>query len=95
MEGRAIVSLATPFKISIIDALTSQNFDFRSQCSKTKLKLASWSSGNAFTSVARGSNLVQLKLDTVLPTARHRRNIFSKEAMLPRCNDVELGTPAR
>ena len=30
--------------------------------------------------------------DTVLPTARHRRHISSKEAFLPRCNDAEMGS---
>ena len=107
----AVLSLATPFKISLIDGLTSQVFDLRSQCSasifrwcivqnfsysfakliKTKLKLASWSSGNAFVSVARDSNLGPLKSNTVLPTACHRRNIFSKEAMSPDSSDAELG----
>ena len=38
-----------------------------------------------------GSNLVPVKSDTVLPTARHRCNISSKEAVLPRRNDVEVG----
>ena len=38
----------------------------------------------------RGSNLWPVKSDTVLPTARHRRNIFSKKAVLPRRNDAEM-----
>ena len=39
----------------------------------------------------RGLNLVPVKSDTVFPTARHRCNVSSKEAMLPRSNDAEMG----
>ena len=38
-----------------------------------------------------GSNLGPVKLDTVLPTARHRCDIFSKRAVLSGCNDAEMG----
>ena len=38
-----------------------------------------------------GSNLGPVKLDTVLPTARHRCDIFSKAAVLPWRNDAEMG----
>ena len=39
----------------------------------------------------RGSNLGPVKSDTVLPTARHRCDISSKEVVLPGRNDVEMG----
>ena len=40
----------------------------------------------------RGSNLGPVKSDTVLlPTARHRCDISSKEAVLPGRNDAEMG----
>ena len=39
----------------------------------------------------RGSNLGPVKSDTVLPTARHRCDISSKEAVFPGCNDAETG----
>ena len=39
----------------------------------------------------RGSNLGPVKSDTVLPTARHRCSISSKEAVLPGRNDTEMG----
>ena len=39
----------------------------------------------------RGSNLGPVKSDAVLPTARHRCNISSKEAALPGRNDAEMG----
>ena len=38
----------------------------------------------------RGSNLGPVKSDTVLPTARHRCDISSKEAVLPGRNDSEM-----
>ena len=38
-----------------------------------------------------GSNLGPVKLDTVLPTARHRCDISSKGAVLPGRNDAEMG----
>ena len=38
-----------------------------------------------------GSNLGPVKSDTVLPTARHRCDISSKEAVLPGRNDAEMG----
>ena len=38
-----------------------------------------------------GSNLGPIKLGTVLPTARHRCDISSKEAVLPGRNDAEMG----
>ena len=38
-----------------------------------------------------GSNLGPVKLDTVLPTARHRCEISSKGAVLPGRNDAEKG----
>ena len=38
-----------------------------------------------------GSNLGPVKSDTVLPTARHRCDISSNEAVLPGCNDAEMG----
>ena len=37
-----------------------------------------------------GSNLGSAKSDTMLPTARHRSNISSKEAGLPGRNDMEM-----
>ena len=39
----------------------------------------------------RGSNLGPVKLDTVLPMAGHRGNIYLKKAMLPRRSDAEMG----
>ena len=39
----------------------------------------------------RGSNLGPVKSDAVLPTARYHCEISSKGAVLPRCNDVEMG----
>ena len=39
----------------------------------------------------RGSNLGQVKLDAVLPTAFHQCDISSKGAMLPGRDDAELG----
>ena len=38
-----------------------------------------------------GSNLGPVKSDTVLPTARHRCDISSKEAVLSGRNDAEMG----
>ena len=38
-----------------------------------------------------GSNLGPVKSDTVLPTARHRCDISSQEAVLPGYNDAEMG----
>ena len=38
-----------------------------------------------------GSNLGPVKSDVVLPTARHRCDISSKEAVLPGRNDAEMG----
>ena len=38
-----------------------------------------------------GSNLGSVKSDSVLPTARHRCRISSKEAVLPGRNDAEMG----
>ena len=38
-----------------------------------------------------GSNLGPVKSDTVLPTARHRCDISSNEAVLPGRNDAEMG----
>ena len=35
--------------------------------------------------------MIPFKSNAVLPTARHRSN-FSKGAMLPRCNDREMGS---
>ena len=37
-----------------------------------------------------GSNLVPVKSDTVLPTTRHRCDISSKEAALPKGNDAKM-----
>ena len=39
----------------------------------------------------RGSNHSPVKSDTVLPTAYHRCDIFSKRAVLPGRNDAEMG----
>ena len=39
----------------------------------------------------RSSNLGPVKSNTVLPTARHRCDIFSKGAGLPGHNDAEMG----
>ena len=57
------------------------------------LQPASWSSGNAFVSGAGGLrfNLGPVKSNTVLPTARHRCDISSKEAVLPWRNDAKMG----
>ena len=38
-----------------------------------------------------GSNFGPVKSDTVLPMARHRCDISSKEAVLPGRNDAEMG----
>ena len=38
-----------------------------------------------------GSNLGPVKSDTVLPTARHRCDISSKEAVLRGLNNAEMG----
>ena len=38
----------------------------------------------------RGSNLWRFKSDTVLPTARHRCDIFSKGTVSPGRNDAEM-----
>ena len=38
-----------------------------------------------------GSDLGSVKLDTVLPTARYRHDISSKEAVFPGRNDAEMG----
>ena len=43
----------------------------------------------------RGSNHGPVKSYTVLPTARHRCDISSKEAVLPGCNDVRWAPPTR
>ena len=57
---------------------------------KLQYRPASWSNGNVFVSGAGvwGSNLGPVKADTVLPTARHRCNITSKEAVLLGHNDA-------
>ena len=39
----------------------------------------------------QGSNVGPVKSDAVLPTARRRCKISSKEAMLPGRNDAEMG----
>ena len=39
----------------------------------------------------RGSNLGRVKSETVLAMARRRCNVSSKETVLPRHNDVEMG----
>ena len=38
-----------------------------------------------------GSNLGPVKSDSVSPTVRHRCDISSQEAVLPGCNDTEMG----
>ena len=38
-----------------------------------------------------GSNLGPVKLDTVLPTARHRRDVSLKGVVLPGRNDAKIG----
>ena len=38
-----------------------------------------------------GSNFGPVKSDTSFPTARHRCDISSKETVLPRRNDAEIG----
>ena len=40
-------------------------------------------------------NLGRVKSDTVLPTVRHRCDISSKEAVLPGCNDPDMGPQTR
>ena len=40
----------------------------------------------------RGSNLGPVKSDSVLPTARHRCDIFSKRAVLRGHSDAEVGS---
>ena len=59
-----------------------------------KGKPVSWSSGNAFVSGAGGVRFKSraVKSDTVLPKARHRCDISSKGAVLPRRNDTEIGS---
>ena len=52
--------------------------------------LAIWSSGNAFVSGSGGSNLGQVKSDTVLPTTRHRYK-FEKSCVAHRRNDADMG----
>ena len=56
-------------------------------------KPASWSSGNAFVSGAVGLKFRSRarQIGTVLPTARHRCNISSNGAELPKRNDAEMG----
>ena len=39
----------------------------------------------------RGSNLWQVKSNTVLPTAHHPCNISSKGSVWPGCNDADMG----
>ena len=53
----------------------------------------SWSSGNAFFSGSGGLRFKSQagQIGTVLPTARHRCNISSKEAVLPGHNGAEMG----
>ena len=52
----------------------------------------SWSSGSAFVSGAGDLSFKfrAVKSDTVLPTARHRCDVSSKEAVLPGRNDAEM-----
>ena len=52
-----------------------------------------WSSGNAFVSGAGGLRFKSRagQTEPVSSTIRHRRNIFFKEAVLPGCNDAEIG----
>ena len=42
-----------------------------------------------------GSNLGSVKSATLLRTARHRCTISSNEAVLPGCNNSEMGSPTR
>ena len=60
---------------------------------KLSLQPASWSSGNAFVSGAGDLrfNFGSIKSDIVLPMAGHRCDISSKGAVLPGCNDAEMG----
>ena len=46
-----------------------------------------WSRGNTFFS---GVGSLEFKSDTVLPTARHRHDSFSKTAALPWRNDAKI-----
>ena len=52
---------------------------------------------DAFISGAGGSRFKSraVKSDTVLPTARHRCDISSKDAVLPEGNDTEMGLQTR
>ena len=40
----------------------------------------------------RGLNIGPVKSDKLLPTTRHRYDIFLKGAVLPRPNDVDMGS---
>ena len=42
-----------------------------------------------------GPNLGPIKLDSVLPTARHRCSISLKGTVLPRCNNAKMGPQTR
>ena len=55
-------------------------------------KFCYWSNSNAFVSGAGGqkSNLRPVKLDTLLPTVRHRCDFSSNGAVLPWRKDAEM-----
>ena len=56
------------------------------------VRLASWPSDKAFVSGARDLKFKSpVKLDTLLPTARHRCDISSNGAVLLGRNDTEIG----
>ena len=91
---------ATTFTNKAINNLIYQSSKLVEQSSKNKLKhsnriltrLVSWSSGNAFVSGAGGLRFKpQAKFDPELPTARHRCDISSKEAVLLELNHAEMG----
>ena len=50
-----------------------------------------WQPCSSLEREVQGSNRGPVKLDTVLPTARHCGDIPSKEAVLPGCSDAEIG----
>ena len=60
------------------------------------MKSASWSSNGrtvmrlSLEGEVCGSNLGPAKSGTVLPTARHRRNVSSQGTVLPERNDAEM-----
>ena len=72
-------STVVSIRIDLDYSLHYSKFDFQ----KTIKKLCFASRGERVTAQLTGSNLGSVKLDTVMPTARHLCDISSKEAVLP------------